>query len=53
MTSNYEFCRKFSLAKYSTFNQKGKRKGKGPKAQKSKIYILFEYRKVILSRGVH
>jgi hypothetical protein len=37
-----EFCIEFSLANCSTFNQKGKRKEKGPKAQRSIFYILLE-----------
>jgi hypothetical protein len=36
-----EFYREFSLVKFSTFNQKGKRKGKGSKAQRSKILYFI------------
>jgi hypothetical protein len=36
-----EFCREFSLVKRSMFNQKGKRKGKGSMAQRSKILYFI------------
>jgi hypothetical protein len=49
-----EFCREFSLVKSSTTNQKGKRKGKGSKAQRLKDFIFYlSHRKTLLSRGTH